>query len=173
MLLVQGSNSYNDTYLYKSIDYWTMTPAQYEHNWGARGLVFSSSSGVRGWGVTGDEAAVGSYNPYRSVRIRPVVSLTPGTEYISGDGSKTHPYIIDYNIASDKYSVMLDANGGKTPISVIRVTKGNPIGSLPTPIPEEGKEFDGWYTAPDGGTKIDDSYTPSADVTIYAKYNEI
>lgn len=44
-------------------------------------------------------AAFGGYNAASSVdgnkAVRPVVSLKPGTEYVSGDGSKDDPYIVD------------------------------------------------------------------------------
>ena len=30
-----------------------------------------------------------------------------------------------------------------------------PYGELPVPLPREGYRFDGWYTAAEGGTRID------------------
>lgn len=48
--------------------------------------------------------------------------------------------------------------------------------SVQLPIPEEreGYEFDGWYTDPTGGTKIDnpDTYIPTDDTTLYAHWKK-
>lgn len=44
------------------------------------------------------------------------------------------------------------------------------IGSLPTPSRTDC-EFLGWYTDPEGGTKVDSSYRISSDTTLYAHYN--
>ncbi len=47
------------------------------------------------------------------------------------------------------------------------------VGTLSTPT-REGYTFDGWYTAPSGGTKISSSTTvPAGDVTYYAHWKNI
>lgn len=46
--------------------------------------------------------------------------------------------------------------------------------TLPAATDNNGATFKGWYTAPVGGTRIggaEDTYTPSGDITLYAKYN--
>lgn len=46
--------------------------------------------------------------------------------------------------------------------------------TLPAATDNDGAEFMGWYTAPVGGTRIGgagDTYTPSGDITLYAKYD--
>jgi hypothetical protein len=48
--------------------------------------------------------------------------------------------------------------------------------TLPEATDNDGAEFMGWYTAPMGGTRIGgagDTYTPSADITLYAQYNRM
>ena len=35
------------------------------------------------------------YNTGWELGVRPVISLKPGTEYISGTGSKDNPYIVE------------------------------------------------------------------------------
>ena len=43
------------------------------------------------------------------------------------------------------------------------------------PIPPSGQYFDEWYTAPVDGTRIggaNDSYTPNADMTLYAHWSD-
>lgn len=46
--------------------------------------------------------------------------------------------------------------------------------TLPAATDNNGATFKGWYTAPVGGTRIggaEDTYTPSGDITLYAKYD--
>lgn len=48
--------------------------------------------------------------------------------------------------------------------------------TLPVATDNNGAEFKGWYTAPVGGIcvgKAGDSYAPSGDITLYAKYNRM
>lgn len=69
------------------------------------------------------------------------------------------------------YKVRLNANSGSVSPIIMERDKGVAIGDLPTPttIPE-GKQFDGWYSKLEGGSKISSSYTSDTDVTIYARY---
>lgn len=49
-------------------------------------------------------------------------------------------------------------------------TYGNSIGDLPVAY-KEGYSFKGWYTAPNGGTKISTStMSPSINTTYYAQW---
>lgn len=41
--------------------------------------------------------------------------------------------------------------------------------TLPTPS-KAGYAFDGWYTASSGGTKVSNTYTPTANTTLYARW---
>ena len=72
----------------------------------------------------------------------------------------------------DKYTVTYDVNGGGsvTPTSATQATGGASL-TLPTPT-WSGYTFDGWYNA---GTKIGNggaSYTPTADITLYAHWTD-
>ena len=60
-------------------DYWLATPGSVSY---ANGYAYGFSS--IGYG------AMGSVNG-----VRPAVSLKPGTEYVSGDGSTSKPYVVD------------------------------------------------------------------------------
>ncbi len=52
----------------------------------------------------------------------------------------------------------------------VQKTYNSTLGTLSTPT-REGYTFDGWYTAPSGGTKISSSTTvPAGDVTYYAHW---
>ena len=42
---------------------------------------------------------------------------------------------------------------------------------MPIPVKDE-YIFDGWYTEEIGGVKVDSSYQPTGDVTLYAHWNE-
>lgn len=71
------------------------------------------------------------------------------------------------------YTVTFDPNGGRLSAKkrTIKVTVDQPYGSLPTPI-NDGYEFNGWYTAKNGGNNIkDDSiFKGKKDQTLYAHW---
>ena len=61
---------------------------------------------------------------------------------------------------SEFVTVIFDANGGGITVSSKRVTRGEPYGELPPPA-RFGYEFDGWFTAEEGGEPV----TPETVVT--------
>lgn len=70
------------------------------------------------------------------------------------------------------YTVTYNVNGGGSvsPTSATQASSGASV-TLPTPT-WSGYAFDGWYN---NGTKIgnaDDSYTPTADITLYAHWTD-
>lgn len=69
------------------------------------------------------------------------------------------------------YTVTWNAttNGGTCGTATTMVTSGNAVGSLPEAT-KDGFSFDGWYTAPSGGTKISSSTTITGNVTYYAQF---
>ena len=72
-----------------------------------------------------------------------------------------------------EYTVTYNANGG-TCGTASATYQGTAL-TLPTPT-RTGYTFNGWYTAASDGTKIGDagaSYTPSANVTLYAQWEKI
>ena len=71
-----------------------------------------------------------------------------------------------------RYTVTYNVNGGGsvTPTSATQASEGASL-TLPTPI-WSGYTFEGWYN---GGTKIGNagaSYTPTADITLYAHWTD-
>ena len=66
------------------------------------------------------------------------------------------------------YTVTYDANGGS--VSLTSATYAGTALTLPTPT-RTGYTFNGWYTAASGGTKADDPYTPTSDITLYAQWS--
>ena len=69
------------------------------------------------------------------------------------------------------YTVTWDAatNGGTCSTPSTEVTDGAAIGTLPDAT-KEGYNFDGWYTLPSGGTKINSTTTVTSNVTYYAQF---
>lgn len=54
------------------------------------------------------------------------------------------------------------------------VTAGQAVGALPTPV-RDGQVFDGWYTAPEGGTQVtaDTIYTQHDCTVLYAHWRQL
>jgi uncharacterized repeat protein (TIGR02543 family) len=76
------------------------------------------------------------------------------------------------------YTITLNSNGGwisASPPSVVSVVNGGVYGVLPAPTsPERDLNFDGWYTALNGGTKINptDVVNLTENITLYAHWAE-
>lgn len=68
----------------------------------------------------------------------------------------------------DSRTVTFDSQGGTACSSMYYFH--NAI-TLPTPT-KDNANFDGWYTAAEGGSKIEGTYSPTADVTLYAHWSE-
>ena len=77
--------------------------------------------------------------------------------------------IIDGEILHNEYTITLNANGGTVSNGSITVTKGQAIGSLPTPSKTD-YTFVGWFTDVSNGTKITDSYIPTSNMELFARY---
>ena len=74
---------------------------------------------------------------------------------------------------SELITVIFDANGGGITVSNKRVTVGEPYGSLPPPA-RFGYEFDGWFTAEEGGELITAETVVTADSShaLYAHWTK-
>ena len=70
---------------------------------------------------------------------------------------------------NDKYTVRYNTNGGSA-IADASVTKGESL-NLPTPV-RSGYTFSGWHSDAGLTTAVTSPYTPTADVTLYAKWTE-
>jgi len=71
-----------------------------------------------------------------------------------------------------QYTVTYNANGGSVSPSSASVNQGSSV-TLPTPT-RTNYTFDGWYTATTGGSLVGaggNSYTPTANITIYARWS--
>lgn len=65
--------------------------------------------------------------------------------------------------------VSWNANGGTTEASTLAYSEGSFVGELPAAY-KEGHTLVGWYTAADGGTKIDATTKVTANITYYAHW---
>ena len=70
-------------------------------------------------------------------------------------------------------TVTFDGNGGrvKSREARLELSDGDAYGVLPVPL-REGYQFDGWFTAPDGGEAVTETsvFSGSADITLYAHW---
>lgn len=71
---------------------------------------------------------------------------------------------------SKAVTITFDKNGGTFYYAEKKdIRKGTAYGSLPE-ASMSGKAFDGWYTAKDGGTKVENDTIFNKDTTLYARY---
>jgi uncharacterized repeat protein (TIGR02543 family) len=70
---------------------------------------------------------------------------------------------------ANTYVVTYNSEGGSVTPSSGSFTVGGSALTLPTPT-FSGHTFQGWYTAPTGGTSVTSPYSPSAAVTLYAHW---
>ncbi len=99
-------------------------------------------------------------------------SATGGNLYIftAHLGANQRFDLVPISASEYQYTVSFSGNGGANAANVT-VLKGDAIGTLPTST-REGYLFDGWFTAPDGGTQISAATVPTANVTYYAHWTE-
>ena len=74
--------------------------------------------------------------------------------------------------AANAYTVTYDADGGTLPVASGIYTTGSAPLTLPSPT-QQGFSFDGWYSAPTGGTFVGlagTAYTPTTSSTLYAQW---
>ena len=71
---------------------------------------------------------------------------------------------------SEAVTITFDKNGGTFYYAEKKdIRKGTAYGSLPT-ASLSGKAFEGWYTAKDGGTRVENDTVFNEDTTLYARY---
>lgn len=69
-----------------------------------------------------------------------------------------------------EYTVTFDANGGSCDVENAKTGTDGTLESLPLAVMDGNYTFDGWYTKPSGGEKIDVSTVFEADTTVYAHW---
>ncbi len=76
------------------------------------------------------------------------------------------------SIDTSKVKVTFDANGGEVSPSYKTVTIGDAVGVLPEPTKFD-YHFDGWFTDPINGDKIEESTVVSGAITYYAHWTYV
>ena len=71
-----------------------------------------------------------------------------------------------------KYTITFDPNGGTVDEPTRRVYQYAKIGQLPVPETTEHRSFEGWYTDTSYTTKITETYVPTSDMILYAKWSD-
>lgn len=73
-------------------------------------------------------------------------------------------------------TITFDANGGTGVPSPIQILEGQPLGNkMPSGMPvKTGNDiFSGWFTQASGGTKIDQNFSTTSNVTVYAHWTSV
>jgi len=104
---------------------------------------------------------------------------TPSGEGTKVESTDLYLYESDQSLYSRwsaaQYTVSFNINGatGTTP-SPITATYGQPYGTLPT-VERVGYNFTGWYTASNGGTRIENTtiFTGLVNQTLFAQWSQI
>jgi uncharacterized repeat protein (TIGR02543 family) len=96
----------------------------------------------------------------------------------SGGTAVAFPYTPSVNTtlyAHWQVAVTFNANGGSWGASpndpTVYVDVGNTMSASPSTPSRTGFTFAGWYTAPSGGTEVTFPYTPSVNITLYARWS--
>ena len=84
--------------------------------------------------------------------------------YVPARAATAYNAEIDGSIAGQSGSVRLNAAGGEGVAAEKEVFYGQPYGTLPTPV-REGYIFTGWYSAADGGERVDENSIGTPDIT--------
>ena len=92
----------------------------------------------------------------------------------SADIDGTYRLEVPFYVSGDFCTVAFDPCGGSCPTAKRNVSAGQCYGELPE-AEKDGARFDGWYTAPEGGTRVDaaDVVTAVGDHTLYAHYTQL
>ena len=94
-----------------------------------------------------------------------------GTEITNSTTVPDGKFCIYAHWTGNYYTVSFDTNGGFVSTSTKTVSYGSTYGTLPIPT-RTGYAFDGWYTAPNGGTRIYETTTVTitSNQTLYARW---
>jgi len=117
---------------------------------------------------------------YRNVNFKKRAVFADGTIRFSFAEDKwfvlTSAMIVEDRM-NPTYTVTLNANGGNVSPSTITVKKGGTYGTLPQPTwsTSNSYDFDGWFTAANGGIRIEATNVlwEDADHTLYAHWINI
>jgi uncharacterized repeat protein (TIGR02543 family) len=167
-----GSTSVSDHYVayvttgFANVDYQSITNPQFyfrvriKSGWNLDSVTLSGCSSK-----LVSSTAISTASTYTEYEIR----FSTQGEYMMG--MQTDEVFCNLNISPVKYTVTFNKNySGSSSTS----STGTSV-TLPSPT-RTGYTLSGWYTAASGGTKVGDggaSYTPTANITLYAHWEAI
>ena len=101
-----------------------------------------------------------------------VTGISEGNTTIILTGTTSHKTKeISVIVELSEYVVTFNPNGGEVEESTRTVQRNNPIGTLPDAT-RVGYYLDGWYTNLTNGEKITNSYIPTSNVEVFAKWKK-
>ena len=110
------------------------------------------------------------------VNVNVTTSWQRVTHTFTANGNSLKAFVFYLNGSSwddgdELYVHSLDIREGNQPVTTSSLTYGSTLGDSLKTLTRTGYTFDGWYTAPVGGTKVTSSTTVSAtDTTYYAHW---
>lgn len=121
-----------------------------------------------------EQAAYGqSYSVSSMIPTKPyVVEFDSRVQDLSVSSSNVNCEFLGWSTDKNASSASYSSGSQITVYSdetLYAVWRNSNIGSLPE-ISRTNYKFDGWYTEPDGGTKITSAYTVTGDMTLYAHW---
>lgn len=96
-------------------------------------------------------------------------SAEGGQQYTSQTKFADDTPVTLYALWAEAVSITFDANGGTCYTAGKSIDKGTSYGVLPT-ASRSGYAFDGWYTAAEGGEKVDNTTIFEQNTTLYAHF---
>lgn len=146
-------------------------------------VVFDANGGIFALGATNTySCAQVTYTGYSLPPYHPVrggyrfngywTEITGGTRVTSATAvklTKTHTLYAQW-IVAPSITARFNAMGGTVGPGTQVYTSGEPFGSFPVPT-REHYNFDGWYTAASGGSRVTEgSEAPAADTEFFARW---
>lgn len=123
--------------------------------------------------ITGE--GLDDYSKEESYTITGLTECDEYTFYVSAypeDGCESEAIAITAQPFSGAKTVTINYNGNGQAKTTSSTSCGNTSITLPTPT-WAGYRFMGWYTAANGGDKVNENpYTPTSDITLYAHWEK-
>ncbi len=163
------------------------TDASNQSNWtsvyspevSASGTTYALKGSAVDSGLAFQNLASGSYTLVYRVKVEQS-KLNSSRKLV---GPETNTYTIGakhFTKTAGSCTLTLNANGGTVSPGSKTYTKGSTLGNLPTPTLTDTNlatkdleflyNFDGWYTAKTGGTRVDSNTVIDSDRTVYAHW---
>ena len=142
-------------------------------NWSSSGTATINSTVIQGNDASGYLSSANSGSNTFSLGYNVTINPAMTVNYTSNGYSGTATANTTYTTPT-AYTVTWNYGSGSGTPGAVQVVAGNSVTAPSASL--SGSTFNGWYTAASGGTlavSSGGSYTPSADITLYAQYTAI